>query len=43
LIACKSFMEALLSGFQRVVCRLALPSNRWLNGLRQRFASVPSI
>src|SRR5271165_6246577 len=23
-------MEALLSGFQRVVCRLALPSNRWL-------------
>src|SRR5271165_2376211 len=30
LIACKSFMEALLSGFQRVVCRLARPSNRWL-------------
>src|SRR5271166_36398 len=29
LIACESFMEALLSGFQRVVCRLALPSNRW--------------
>ena len=30
LIACKSFMEALLSVFQRFVCRLALPSNRWL-------------
>ena len=30
LIACKSFMEAVLSGFQRVVCRLALCSNRWL-------------
>src|SRR5271166_365644 len=30
LIACKSFMEALLSGFQRVVCRLALCSHRWL-------------
>jgi|SRR5208282_405280 len=30
LIACESFMEALLSGFQRVVCRLARPSNRWL-------------
>jgi hypothetical protein len=30
LIACESFMEALLSGFQRFVCRLALPSNRWL-------------
>src|SRR5271166_4823405 len=30
LIACESFMEAVLSGFQRVVCRLARPSNRWL-------------
>jgi hypothetical protein len=30
LIACKAFLQALLSGFQRVVCRLALPSNRWL-------------
>jgi hypothetical protein len=30
LIACESFMEALLSGFQGVVCRLARPSNRWL-------------
>jgi hypothetical protein len=31
LIARKSFMEALLSGFQRIVCRSALLSNRWLN------------
>ena len=30
IIACESFMEALLSGFQRVVCRLVLPFNRWL-------------
>src|SRR5208283_3066271 len=26
----ESFIQALLSGFQRVVCRLARPSNRWL-------------
>src|SRR5271166_1917203 len=30
LIACEPFTEALLSGFQRFVCRLARPSNRWL-------------
>src|SRR5208337_1713880 len=30
LIACESFIQALLSGFERVVCRLARPSNRWL-------------
>src|SRR5271165_828712 len=30
LIACESFIQALLSGFERFVCRLARPSNRWL-------------
>src|ERR1700732_3985970 len=30
LIACKSFMVGHISGFKRVVCRLAPPSNRWL-------------
>jgi hypothetical protein len=34
LIACESFMEALLSGFQRIVCRLARPRIDGLNGLR---------
>jgi hypothetical protein len=34
LTACESFMEALLSGFQRVVCRLAQPRIDGLNGLR---------
>ena len=30
LIACESFIQAFLSGFERFVCRLARPSNRWL-------------
>ena len=30
MIACESFIQALPSGFERFVCRLALPSNRWL-------------
>ena len=33
-------MEALLSGFQRFVCRLALPSNRWLKRYARRMTGI---
>src|SRR5260370_42138187 len=42
LIAGECFVQELPSGFERFVCRLALPSNRWLKRPTPRLRRVPS-